>query len=242
MLMGRIHAPIPTEGRLEIDIARRRGDFALDVALSLPLEGITGLVGPSGAGKSTLFACLAGLARPDRGRIALGREVFFDARRGIDLAPRARRLGVVFQDGLLFPHLSVRANLTYGARRPDPKLYDRLVATLGLGALLARRPPTLSGGERSRVAIGRALMSEPRLLLLDEPLAALDAHRREEAMALLVEARRATGVPMLYVSHAAGEIRRLADRVVSLREGRVAAPALGPAATPPPTNEAASWA
>lgn len=230
-------------GTIEIDVTRRQGAFTLDVALSLPMDGVTGIVGPSGAGKSTLFACLAGLARPDRGRIAMCETVFFDAARGIDLAPRARRLGVVFQDGLLFPHMSVRKNLLYGARRPDPARLDRLVAVLGLGALLARRPASLSGGERGRVAIGRALMSEPRLLALDEPLSALDPERRAEALDLFAEVQRVSGVPMLYVSHASDEIRRLADRVVALRDGLPVTPAPSPAnAAPRPPAEVAAWA
>lgn len=227
---------------LEIDIALTRGAFTLDIAFAAPLDRVTGVVGPSGAGKSTLFACLAGLTRPDRGRIVLGERVLFDAARRINLPTRRRGLGVVFQDGLLFPHLSVRRNLTYGMRRADPALFDRTVGVLGLGPLLSRRPPGLSGGERQRVAIGRALLAAPRLLLLDEPLAAVDAARKAEILDLLAAIGTETGVPMLYVSHAPEEISRLADEVVTMRDGRLAWAAVVPRPARTAPIGAAQWA
>ncbi|MEX5729921.1 molybdate transport system ATP-binding protein [Rhodovulum iodosum] len=208
---------------IEVALVKRQGDFLLEVDFCAPADGVLGLVGPSGAGKSTLFSCLAGHTRPDAGRIAVQGRVLYDSAAGINLPPARRGIGVIFQDGLLFPHLSVRRNLRYGAPRPDPALEAQLVEVLALGPLLSRRPGALSGGERQRVAIGRALMARPDLLLLDEPLSALDGGRRDEVMRLLEELRATTSTPMIYISHAAEEIRRLADSVVTLRGGRVVA-------------------
>lgn len=215
--------------RIEIALRRRQGGFTLDVALSAPLSGVLGLVGASGAGKSTLFGCLAGMAEPDSGRVVLGDRVLLDSARGVRLKPAERGIGVVYQDGLLFPHLSVRRNLLYGAgRAPDPRFFDLVVETLGLGGLLGRKPPGLSGGERQRVAIGRALMARPRLLLLDEPLSSLDPERKAEVLTLLEAVRDETRTPMIYISHAPEEIRRMADRVATLRGGRLVMPESAP--------------
>ena len=201
---------------LEVAIRRAIGAFRLDVSL-VAAAGVTALFGPSGAGKTTLARCVAGLARPDAGRIALDGRVLFDD--GIDLPPHRRGVGYVFQEPRLFPHLSVRANLLYGAPRgTDP---GPVAAMLGIAGLLARRPGGLSGGEAARVAIGRALLREPRLLILDEPLAALDARRRERILPWL-EGLRAAGMPILYISHAIEEVARLADTLVLIRDGRVA--------------------
>lgn len=211
--------------RIEVALRKRQGDFELDIALSAPLAGVLGLVGPSGAGKSTLFACLAGMAEPDAGRVVFGDRVIFDSGLGLRLTPAERGVGVVYQDGLLFPHLNVRRNLLYGAgRRPDARFFDLVVETLGIGGLLRRKPPSLSGGERQRVAIGRALVARPQLLLLDEPLSSLDPERKSEVLTLLEAVRDETRTPMIYISHAPEEIRRIADRVATLREGRLVTP------------------
>ncbi|WP_020180567.1 molybdenum ABC transporter ATP-binding protein [Methylopila sp. M107] len=209
---------------LSVDILRPVGDFTLDVVFEAP-PGVTAVLGRSGAGKSTLVAAVAGLARPDDGRITLGPDTLYDRAKRIDLPARKRRIGVVFQDSRLFPHLSVRSNLMFGRRRrktAEPA-FDQVVETLGIGALLARRPRSLSGGERQRVAIGRALLSGPRALLFDEPLAALDAERKAEIMPFLERVVAETPVPVLYVTHALEEARRLADRLVVLDGGKVSA-------------------
>jgi molybdate transport system ATP-binding protein len=215
---------------IELEIALRRGAFALDAAFALPADGITAIIGRSGGGKSTLVLAMAGLLTPERGHWRLQGRVLYDAAAGVDLPPHRRALGVVFQDGRLFPHLSVRHNLVYGARhaghRPGPA-FDDVVELLGIGALLARRPHTLSGGERQRVAIGRALLSRPSALLMDEPLASLDPARRHELLAYLLELPRHYGLPLIYVTHQMDEVLRLADRVVVMSEGRTVA--AGPA-------------
>jgi molybdate transport system ATP-binding protein len=196
--------------------------------LDVPPRGITALIGRSGAGKSTVLQAACGLLRPAAGRVALDGRALFDAAAGIDLAPAARRLGVVFQDGRLFPHRSVRGDLQYGAQRApagkdDGPGFDEVVALLGLGALLARRPFQLSGGERQRVALGRALLSRPRALLMDEPLASLDPPRRHELLGYLAGLPARLNLPILYVTHQMDEVMRLADRVVLMADGAVAA-------------------
>ncbi|MCB1357896.1 MAG: molybdenum ABC transporter ATP-binding protein [Maritimibacter sp.] len=205
--------------------------LALDVAFDAP-PGVTALFGPSGAGKTSVLNAVAGLTRPERARIVVDGEVLCDTASGTWLPPHRRRLGVVFQEGRLFPHLNVAGNLTYGPRmqraRPDRAEFDRVVAMLGIGALLDRRPAGLSGGERQRVAIGRALLARPRMLLLDEPLAALDAARKTEILPYLERIRDEAGVPMLYVSHSASEVARLATTVVVIEAGQ--AVRVGPAA------------
>ncbi len=211
---------------IEIDVEKRLGAFLLDARFAAPATGITALFGRSGAGKTTLVNLLAGLVRPDRGRIAVGGEVLFSAEEGIDVPPERRRLGYVFQEGRLFPHYSVHGNLTYGRRRGTRGGaigFDAVVALLGLGALLDRRPGDLSGGEKQRVAIGRALLAEPRLLLMDEPLASLDAPRKAEILPFIEKLRDELHLPVIYVSHAMEEIVRLADTLVLMSEGRIAA-------------------
>jgi len=210
---------------IEIDVEKRLGGFHLAARFAAPATGITALFGRSGAGKTTLVNLLAGLERPDRGRIAVGGDVLFSAEDGVDVPTEQRRLGYVFQEGRLFPHYSVRGNLTYGRRRGRGAAVsvDAVVALLGLEALLDRRPGDLSGGEKQRVAIGRALLAEPRLLLMDEPLASLDAPRKAEIMPFIERLRDELRIPVIYVSHAMEEIMRLADTLVLLSEGRVAA-------------------
>lgn len=209
-----------------VDVEKRLGGFLLGARFEAS-GGVTGLFGPSGAGKTSLVSMIAGLLKPDRGFILVDGAVLFDAARGIDMPPHRRRIGYVFQEGRLFPHLSVQQNLDYGrwanALAPDGGMFARIVALLDIGPLLKRRPGRLSGGERQRVAIGRALLMRPRLLLLDEPLASLDAARKREILPYLVRLRDEAGVPMVYVSHTAAELRRIATTVVRLDGGRVVA-------------------
>jgi molybdate transport system ATP-binding protein len=204
----------------------RLGDFNLDAGFSAA-EGVTGLFGPSGSGKSTILRLIAGLVRPDWGRIVLGDRIVYDSATGIDMPAHRRRVGFVFQDGLLFPHLSVRRNLLYGPwvrRMGRPAAFGRTVEILDLGRLLDRAPRTLSGGERQRVAIGRALLSDPAVLLMDEPVTAIDQERRAEILPYLDLLTRESPRPVLYVSHAMAEIERLTSEIVFLRSGRVAEP------------------
>jgi len=208
---------------IDVDIARSRGPFRLEAAFRADAP-VVGLFGRSGAGKTSIVDAIAGVVTPERGHIRVGDATLFDAARGIDVAPPARRVGYVFQEPLLFPHLSVRANLHYGYRlrpagehRIEPA---RVFDVLGLAALLERRPVTLSGGEKQRVAIGRALLSQPRILLLDEPLAALDVPRKAEILDYIERLRDELRIPIVYVSHAVAEITRLADTVVMLADGR----------------------
>lgn len=208
---------------MQISLQHRFAGFALDVAFDVP-AGVTALFGPSGSGKSSVIKALAGLMRPDRGRISVGGQVLLDTDQRIFLAPHRRRIGCVFQDDRLFPHLSVRQNLLYGRWFSPDKggvSFEAVVDMLGIGPLLARRPQTLSGGERQRVAIGRALLSNPQILAMDEPLAALDEARKAEILPYLEHLRDQTQIPILYVSHSVSEITRLAGSVVVLGKGRV---------------------
>ena len=218
---------------MSLGVALRHGfeRFALDVAFDAP-PGVTVLFGRSGSGKTTVVNAVAGLLRPRFGRITVGGATLLDTERGIDPPAHRRRLGCVFQDGRLFPHLTVRRNLLYGrwfsgetARRGE---VERVVEMLGIGPLLERRPGALSGGEKQRVAIGRALLARPRLILADEPLAALDEARKAEILPFFERLRDEAGTPILYVSHSAAEVARLATTVVALEAGRVAG--IGPAA------------
>ncbi|TRD23305.1 molybdenum ABC transporter ATP-binding protein [Palleronia caenipelagi] len=208
---------------LAVQIQQKWPSFALDVEFDAP-PGITVLFGRSGSGKTSAANAVAGLMRPDTGRLVLGGRILFDTAAGISLPPHRRRIGYVFQDARLFPHLTVRQNLTYGrwfAGRDDDIEMDRVVEMLGLAALLTRRPSALSGGEKSRVAIGRALLSGPDLLIADEPLAALDEPRKAEILPYFEWLRDETGLPILYVSHSVTEVARLATTVVVLEAGRV---------------------
>ncbi len=178
--------------------------------------------GPSGSGKTTLINVLAGLERPDSGRIVIDNRVLFDLARGIDVKPEARRIGYVFQDCRLFPHMSVASNLKYGRHRDGSRAdFDQIVALLDLGALLRRRPGSLSGGEKQRVAIGRALLSGPRILLLDEPLASVDQKRKEEILPFIRRLRDDFDLPIVYVTHAPDEIAKIAERSIRIENGRL---------------------
>lgn len=208
---------------LDVRIGMRLGEFALDVAFAAG-NGVTALFGPSGSGKTSVLNAIAGLLKPASGRIALDDRVFFDGRTW--LAPRHRRIGYVFQEARLLPHLNVRQNLLYGRffspEREHPVELDRVLELLDLARLLSRRPQNLSGGEKQRVAIGRALLASPRLMLMDEPLASLDASRKAEILYYIERLRDELGLPMVFVSHSVEEVVRLADTVVVLAEGKVA--------------------
>ena len=197
------------------------GGFALDASLTLPPTGLTALIGPSGSGKTTLLRCIAGLTRLP-GRLTVDGEVWQDE--NSFLPPHRRAIGMVFQDAGLLPHLSVERNLVFGlsrTRAPVIVARDEVVSLLGLAPLLSRSTANLSGGERQRVAIGRALLSQPRLLLMDEPLSSLDAEAKAQIAPYIERLHRTLALPVLYVTHDAGEVRRLADQVLVMRDGAV---------------------
>ncbi len=206
---------------IEARFQLQQGSFTLEVDLALPGQGITVLLGPSGSGKTTLLRCLAGLQRAPSGRLVVGRQTWQDG--GVFVPPHQRALGMVFQDAQLFPHLTVQGNLDYGRRRAGTAAasVSPTVELLGLRDLLARRPDSLSGGERQRVAIARALVMAPQLLLMDEPLAALDPQRKLDILPYLDRLQDELTLPIVYVTHAVSEAARLADHVVLLDQGRV---------------------
>lgn len=203
----------------DVDVERRLGDTRIATRFSVG-EGLTAVTGPSGAGKTSLLAMVAGLLRPDRGHVRVGGVTLFDKSAGIDIPPHRRRIGTVFQDARLFPHRRVRANLLYGhhlAAREDRWIsLEEVVALLGIGGLLDRWPRSLSGGEAQRVALGRALLSGARSLLMDEPLSSLDPRRRAEIMVLIERIRDELGIPILYITHDLAEAERLATRHITL--------------------------
>jgi molybdate transport system ATP-binding protein len=212
---------------IQVRLDIRRGDFTLTVDLDLPGQGITALFGPSGSGKTTVLRAIAGLERAAGAYVAVKDEVWQDEANGVFVPPHRRALGYVFQEASLFAHLSVRANLEFGMKRVpvQERLFspDTVAGLLGIDHLLARRPEGLSGGERQRVAIARALLASPRLLLMDEPLAALDLGRKQEILPYLERLHDELAIPIIYVSHAPDEVARLADHLVLLDGGRVAA-------------------
>jgi molybdate transport system ATP-binding protein len=211
---------------LAVDVEKRLGEILITAKFTAT-GGATALFGPSGAGKTSIVNMIAGLTRPDRGRIALGDTVLFDGAARIDVPAHQRRIGYVFQEGRLFPHMTVAQNLDYGrwmsGLPADMAERERVIALLDIGGLLERRPGRLSGGERQRIAFGRALLMKPRLLLLDEPLASLDRARKFEILPYLARLRDEAHVPMIYVSHQAGEIQKLCSQVVRIEDGRVEA-------------------
>ncbi|HEX8740538.1 MAG TPA: molybdenum ABC transporter ATP-binding protein [Casimicrobiaceae bacterium] len=208
---------------IAVDIEKRLGSFALAVRFAVDAP-VVGLFGHSGAGKTSVVDAIAGIVTPERGRIVVNGLALYDSGRGIDVAVDRRRVGYVFQDPLLFPHLSVEANLLYGLRlrAPAERVIEpaRIVELLGLRSMLGRRPATLSGGERQRVAIGRALLAQPRILLMDEPLSALDPARKGEIIDYIERLRAELRIPIVYVSHSLAEIARLADAAVLIEGGR----------------------
>ncbi|MCW5688231.1 MAG: molybdenum ABC transporter ATP-binding protein [Pseudolabrys sp.] len=209
---------------ISVDIDKQLGDFRLGVGFESD-AGVTALFGPSGSGKTSIVGMIAGLIRPDRGRIVIDGEPVFDSAASIDVPAHRRRIGYVFQDGRLFPHLSVARNLDYGrwmtGMPRDEAQFKHVIDLLDIAPLLKRRPGTLSGGERQRVALGRALLMKPRLMLLDEPMASLDARRKSEILPYFVRLRDDTRLPMIYVSHDASEVKALASRIVLLDGGSV---------------------
>ncbi|MBP1859234.1 molybdenum ABC transporter ATP-binding protein [Rhizobium herbae] len=211
---------------LVVEIRHRLGTFSVEAAFSSD-RGVTALFGRSGSGKTSLINIIAGLLRPGSGRIVFNGDVLVDSDNRIFVPPHRRRFGYVFQEARLFPHLSVRRNLTYGrwfkGKAGDGPSFDRIVDLLGVETLLGRVPANLSGGEKQRIAIGRALLSNPRLLLMDEPLAALDEERKAEILPYLERLRDETKIPIVYVSHSVSEVARLANKVIVLEHGRISA-------------------
>lgn len=215
---------------LFVDIRHRLGAFSLEASFASD-GGVTALFGRSGSGKTSMIRIIAGLTRPDHGRVIFDGTTLADADKGIFIPRHRRRFGYVFQEARLFPHLNVRQNLNYGRwfvqRTERSDNFDHIVDLLGIGGLLERQPAKLSGGEKQRVAIGRALLSSPRLLLMDEPLAALDEARKAEILPYLERLRDETKIPIVYVSHSVAEVARLASSVVVMQDGRIEA--MGPA-------------
>lgn len=209
---------------LDIQLARRQGRFQVNAAFQTRNTGITALFGPSGAGKTSVINMVAGLSRPDKGRILVRDRVLFDSDHGINLPPEKRSIGYIFQDGRLFPHLTVRGNLTYGMKlTPRSQRFigiDQVVDLLGIEYLLDRRPARLSGGEKQRVGIGRALLTSPRLLLMDEPLASLDLARKSEVIPFIGKLPAAFSIPIIYVTHSVDEVLQLADDIVLMNYGK----------------------
>jgi molybdate transport system ATP-binding protein len=215
---------------LEVNVSTLRGEFTVEAHFQAD-NGITALFGPSGSGKTTILSMIAGVVRPTRGHISVNGRMLFNADQKLDVPPEHRRVGYVFQDRRLFPHLSVEANLHYGFERTaaderTQKPAD-IIAMLDLGGFLARRPMSLSGGEQQRVAIGRALLMSPHVLLMDEPLASLDAKRKAEILPYLERLRDSIKLPILYVSHDDREVARLAKRTIPVADGQALSPAKG---------------
>ncbi|MGC7559322.1 molybdenum ABC transporter ATP-binding protein ModC [Pasteurella sp. PK-2025] len=208
---------------LNINVKKQLGQLSLQANLQIPSKGVTALFGLSGSGKTSLIHLVSGLLHPDEGRISLNDRVLVDTEKKICLPAYQRNIGYVFQDARLFPHYSVKGNLCYGIKQANPAQFDEIVSLLGIGHLLKRYPITLSGGEKQRVAIGRALLTNPEILLMDEPLSALDLPRRRELMAYLETLSKQIQIPILYVTHSLDELLRLAENVVLLNEGQVLA-------------------
>jgi molybdate transport system ATP-binding protein len=212
---------------VQVNVKRRQGEFLVDASFAGVEYGVTALYGPSGSGKTSIVNMVAGLIQPDTGRITVNGRCLFDSDHGVNLPPERRRMGYVFQEGRLLPHISVRSNLVYGMRLTKAEQrfvsFDAVVDLLGISHLLHRRPARLSGGEKQRVAIGRALLTSPAMLLMDEPLASLDASRKAEVMPFIVRLSREFSIPILYVSHALDEIIGLANQLVIMDNGKITA-------------------
>ncbi|MCB2226445.1 MAG: molybdenum ABC transporter ATP-binding protein [Desulfarculaceae bacterium] len=212
---------------LSFNARKKLGSFDLEASFTAKPRSITALYGPSGAGKTSMVNILAGLLKPDAGRVVLGERVLFDSQAKVNLRPERRRVGCVFQDGRLFPHLSVRSNLLFGHKLVPPERrrleLNEVVGLMGIGHLLERRPATLSGGEKQRVGVGRALLTSPELLLMDEPLASLDQERKNEVLPFLARLPRELDIPIVYVSHSIEEIEFLDAKLIAVRGGRAEA-------------------
>lgn len=208
---------------LTLNLFKPLGDLCLDLELTIPAQGVTAISGRSGAGKSSLINLIAGLTTPQKGRISLNGRTLFDSEKGINLPPEKRQIGYVFQEPRLFPHYTVEQNLKYGCKRSNFSQILPICELLGIAHLLARFPNSLSGGEKQRVAIGRALLTSPDILLMDEPLSALDLPRKQELLAYLDQLAERLQIPILYVTHSLDEIIRLADRLILLENGKVLA-------------------
>ncbi|NYT73067.1 molybdenum ABC transporter ATP-binding protein [Halomonas sp. QX-2] len=208
---------------LSLFVEQRLGRFHLQAELTLPAKGVTGIFGTSGSGKTSLLRIIAGLDRPDTGKLQLGNQILLDTQRRQNVPAHQRRIGVVFQEARLFPHYRVRGNLTYGMPKQAPPRFDEIVELLGISHLLTRMPGTLSGGEARRVAIGRALLSDPQLLLMDEPLTGLDGARKQELLRFIALLTRQINIPVMYVSHDPEEISAIADHLVLMESGRIVA-------------------
>lgn len=208
---------------LEINLKKQLGELTLSADLQIPSSGVTALFGLSGSGKSSLINLVSGLYTPDQGYIRLNDRTLVDVARKINLPPEQRHLGYVFQDARLFPHYTVKGNLGYGMKKVSKASYQEIVELLGIEHLLKRYPLTLSGGEKQRVAIGRALLTQPEMLLMDEPLAALDLPRKQELLDYLDRLAKEIHIPILYVSHSLDELLRLAKRVILMQQGSVVA-------------------
>jgi molybdate transport system ATP-binding protein len=210
---------------IHIRVDKKLGDFSVEFEFTTNGAGITALFGHSGAGKTSVVNMVSGLLKPDAGRIAINDTVVFDSEKKINLAPEKRRCGYVFQDGRLFPHMNVESNLLYGMRLVPEKErlinFGEVIELLGIEHLLNRRPAKLSGGEKQRVAMGRALLTSPHILLLDEPLASLDEPRKAEVLPFIAKLPKALSIPILYVSHSLNEIRALANKIVIMEKGRI---------------------
>ena len=209
---------------LDVQVAGPIGDIEIDTQFTTEAGTVTALFGPSGAGKTTVINMIAGLVKPQIGRITINDEVLFDSNSAIDQPPDKRGVGYVFQENLLFPHLTVKGNLCYG-QKLTPKIdryvnFDEVIELLGISTLLARRPASLSGGEKKRVALGRSLLANPRVLLMDEPLAGLDTHRKHEILPFIEGIRQEVQLPIVYVSHDIGEVLRLSDQIALIENGR----------------------
>lgn len=210
---------------MRINVQRRQGTCHIDVAFQNDGTGITALFGPSGAGKTSIITMIAGLRKPDSGSVVIRGRCLFDSERGINLPPEKRSVGYVFQEGCLFPHISVKGNLLYGRRGGQSGNsgvdFAQLVDLLGIERLLSRKPRSLSGGEKQRVAFGRAVLSNPDILLMDEPLASLDEARKKEILPFIRELNTRFNIPILYVSHSMEEIRAVTDTVITVANGKI---------------------
>jgi molybdate transport system ATP-binding protein len=206
---------------LNINISKKFSSFVFEFNHEINCQGVTAILGVSGSGKSTLINLINGLVKPDTGYIKLNQDTLVDTEEHIFIAPEKRQIGTVFQDALLFPHYKVIKNLTYGTKSLDPDRFDEIVTVLNIGSLLSRYPAMLSGGEKQRVAIGRALLTNPKLLLMDEPLSALDMPRKKELLNYIDKLVSDLNIPIIYVTHNINEIKRIAQHVVLLEQGKL---------------------